>query len=101
MFLHNINFRAKFSQNPALAETLKATNLKTLIEANPNDTYWGVGLSRNNEDLWESKNWRGKNMLRKLLEDLRQSFELVCLINLNITKVFADKAQLRQTVIIC
>ena len=29
--------RTKFNQIPALAEALKATNLKTLIKANPND----------------------------------------------------------------
>ena len=65
---------AKFSQNPELRQALEDTGSKTLVEANPKDTYWGAGLSLECEQVWEQHNWKGKNMLGKLLVQLRQTF---------------------------
>jgi ribA/ribD-fused uncharacterized protein len=53
--------RAKFFQNPVLAEKLLATGNQELIEGNTwGDTYWGVC------------NGVGKNMLGKILMRVRQ-----------------------------
>ena len=65
---------AKFSQNPELRQALEDTGSKTLVEANPKDKYWGAGLSLECEEVWEPHNWKGKNMLGKLLVELRQTF---------------------------
>ena len=43
----------KFSQNPDLRQALEDTGSKTLVEANPKDTYWGAGLSLECEQVWE------------------------------------------------
>lgn len=51
---------AKFTQNPKLKDLLKSTGNATLIENSPVDYYWGCG-----------KNGTGKNMLGKLLMELR------------------------------
>ena len=52
--------KAKFTQNPELAERLLATGEEKLVEGNKwNDTYWGVC------------NGRGKNKLGKILMKIR------------------------------
>ena len=64
---------AKFEQNRELAEFLKGTGSSTLVEANPYDNYWAVGLSLTDVDLWDSSKWKGANKLGKILQDLRES----------------------------
>lgn len=54
---------AKFIQNPLLKEKLLNTNDAILIEESKTDAFWGIG-KRNN----------GKNMLGKLLMELRSKF---------------------------
>lgn len=56
-----IGLYAKFTQNPKLKEMLVKTNDSILEEASPYDSYWGT-----------AKN--GKNMLGKLLMELRKTF---------------------------
>ena len=65
--------RAKFTQNPSHASALKDTQKKTLIEANPKDTYWGCGLSLSDNNKWTPAKWKGLNMLGKMLTELRDS----------------------------
>ena len=55
-----IAVKAKFTQNPELAERLLETGNAQLIENAPIDAYWGIGANGN-----------GKNMLGKILMDLR------------------------------
>ena len=62
---------AKFRQNPSLAKYLKDTGITVLVEANPHDTYWGVGLSLTSMDIWNPEKWRGKNTLGVLLQQIR------------------------------
>jgi ribA/ribD-fused uncharacterized protein len=52
--------RAKFSQNPELAERLMATKCAHLIEHTKNDRYWGDG-----------GDGKGRNRLGELLMELR------------------------------
>ena len=35
---------AKYSQNPELRRYLFDTGNSTLVEASPDDTYWGIGI---------------------------------------------------------
>ena len=63
--------KAKFEQNTLLKKHLKDTTGQTLVEANPNDRYWGAGLSLQSRDLWNTTNWKGQNRLGKLLCQLR------------------------------
>ena len=68
-----VGISAKFEQNLQLAQYLKETGDSTLVEANPFDNYWGVGLSMSNEDVWIKTNWKGANKLGQMLEELRES----------------------------
>ena len=55
----------KALQNPIFVEKLLATGDAELIEASPRDYYWGEGLDKT-----------GKNMLGKLLVELREKIKI-------------------------
>ena len=69
--------RAKFEQNPELLQKLLATGDAMLVEASPQDSIWGIGLSaaearRVSPDKWEGENLLGKILMR-VREDLANS----------------------------
>lgn len=63
---------AKFCQNPSLGQALIATGSKILAEASWNDKIWGIGLHIENDDCWDQKLWKGKNLLGKVLMEVRE-----------------------------
>lgn len=63
--------RAKFTQNPALLEQLLATRGTTLVEASPYDRIWGIGLRATDPRAHDPAQWRGQNLLGRILTALR------------------------------
>ena len=63
--------KSKFEQNDELGKALRETKNRLLVEANPNDPYWGAGVSIYSEDIWDIESWKGQNRLGKMLSDLR------------------------------
>lgn len=63
--------RAKFTQTPALLEALLATKGTTLVEASPYDKIWGIGLAATDPRAEDPAQWKGQNLLGKILTDLR------------------------------
>ena len=61
----------KFGQHPALAEFLKNTNQRILVEASPVDHIWGIGLDQNNTDAKNPYAWNGTNLLGYALMEVR------------------------------
>lgn len=61
----------KYQQNPDLAEQLKATGTRILVEASPVDRVWGVGLAENDPLILDPMNWRGSNLLGEALMTVR------------------------------
>lgn len=55
--------KAKFTQHESLKKLLLSTQDSILIEDSPSDTFWGCGRNKN-----------GKNMLGKILMELREEF---------------------------
>jgi ribA/ribD-fused uncharacterized protein len=55
--------RAKFGQNPALAQFLLSTGEEVVVEASPMDTVWGIGLGRDSPGAQDVSEWRGLNLL--------------------------------------
>ena len=59
---------AKFEQNSDAASFLLATRNTSIIEANPRDSVFGVGLGLNQPDIWKRDMWKGSNIQGKTLE---------------------------------
>lgn len=69
--VYNAN-RAKFRQNPDLAQKLLDTGDAVLAEANPVDPIWGIALAPDDPANGNEANWRGENLLGRILMDLRR-----------------------------
>jgi ribA/ribD-fused uncharacterized protein len=63
--------RAKFTQNAELKAQLLATCGTTLVEASPYDRIWGIGLSAKDPRALDPTQWRGQNLLGKILTEVR------------------------------
>lgn len=68
-----IGLQSKF-RDPKLSTFLLNTGEDTLMEASPNDKFWGVGLSMDNPRIWNTNNWwgRAENKMGSLLSEIRQ-----------------------------
>lgn len=64
----------KFTQNSSLGEYLSETGTRTLVEASPYDTIWGVGIGQESDRILNESNWIGKNYLGKALMMVRDSY---------------------------
>lgn len=62
---------AKFTQNPALKTTLLSTVGKTLVEASPYDDIWCIKMDENKALNVPESEWKGLNLLGKVLTELR------------------------------
>ena len=62
----------KFTQNEILGEYLKNTEGKDLVEANPSDTIWGIGMGMKSEKIQDKQNW-GQNKMGKILMKIREN----------------------------
>lgn len=63
---------AKFSQNDEQKEILLNTGDRTLVEGSPYDKVWGVGVHWAEESILNEKNWKGQNLLGKVLMEVRE-----------------------------
>ena len=72
--MYQANF-FKYSQNKYLEDQLLATGNKILVECNPTDLIWAVGLSEDDPKVLDEANWRGQNLLGKVLMDVRSSLD--------------------------
>lgn len=61
----------KFNQNPKLKEQLLATKGKMNVEASPTDLIWGIGYRANDYRASIPSEWKGKNLLGKILDVVR------------------------------
>src|ERR1043166_189724 len=63
--------RGKFTQNPARRQALLDTAGTELVEASPFDRIWGIGLAASDPRAEDPAQWRGRNLLGKILTRLR------------------------------
>jgi len=61
----------KFRQNEVCRIALLDTGDTTLVEANPEDSIWGVGLSEDDPDCIDKAKWKGTNILGHMLMEVR------------------------------
>lgn len=64
---------AKFSQNDDLKEALLKTEGTQLVEASPYDRIWGIGLDEFDPRAQDETQWRGLNLLGKVLDRVRET----------------------------
>lgn len=64
---------AKFTQNEDLKKYLLSTGDLTLVEASPYDKIWGIGMSVDDKGVDDPKNWKGMNLLGKVLMAVRSA----------------------------
>lgn len=66
---------AKFSQNDDLKEFILSDefNGKGFVEASPFDGIWGVKMDWKNPDVDDETNWKGMNLLGKVLDKVRDA----------------------------
>lgn len=64
----------KYSQNEELKELLLNKELegKHFCESSPKDTIWGCGLHESDPLIDDEKNWKGQNLLGKVLDEVRE-----------------------------
>lgn len=62
----------KFTQCKEARNVLFETAGKTLVEVNPDDTIWGIGLGEFNPDRLDRATWNGKNWLGEILTRVRE-----------------------------
>jgi ribA/ribD-fused uncharacterized protein len=62
---------AKFEQNANLRQLLLATGHRTIVEASPVDTIWGVGLAQDDPRVLDRAQWQGTNWLGVALMQAR------------------------------
>lgn len=65
---------AKFSQNPKLKKYLLGTGSKILVKTNGHESIWGIGLAKDDDDIYNPLKWKGKNLLGFILMDIREIF---------------------------
>jgi len=83
---------AKFLQNPDMFKVLMETRSKLLVEVNPVDPIWGIGLTGDEARAgipWKGTNWLGE-VLTKLRESFVHSFTLLLLNADEITEAMAN-----------
>ncbi len=61
----------KFTHNKELQDFLLGTNDNILVEANPYDRIWGIGLNENSPNVKNPLRWRGLNLLGFALMEVR------------------------------
>lgn len=67
--------RLKFSQNLDLKEFLMATGDSKMIESSPYDKVWACGLSEYEAKKTPEEKWPGRNLLGKILDELKLEFK--------------------------
>ena len=60
--------------NVTLKAFLLDTGSKQIVEASPYDMIWGVGLGENDPAILNAANWKGQNLLGKLLMIVRDTY---------------------------
>lgn len=65
----------KFSQNEQLKQFLIQTKNKVLVEASPVDKIWGIGLTEDDTNAQNPKEWKGENLLGFALMEVRDEIK--------------------------
>lgn len=62
-------------KNDSYAKLLLATRDKILVECNPRDTIWGIGLAEEDPRSLNKDDWKGQNLLGEVLMQIRKELQ--------------------------
>ena len=62
-------------KNDSYAKLLLATRDKILVECNPRDTIWGIGLAEDDPCCFNKDQWKGQNLLGEVLMQIRKELQ--------------------------
>ena len=65
----------KFESDEELKAKLLATGDKILVEGTPFDPIWGVMIKWDDDRILDEKNWKGQNLLGKVLMKVREELK--------------------------
>lgn len=65
----------KFQSDEKLKQQLLDTENKILVEGTPFDPIWGVMIKWDDDRILDESNWRGQNMLGKVLMNVRKELQ--------------------------
>jgi len=68
---------AKFGAHETLRHFLNATGSKILVEASPDDTLWGIGMTADDPRAKSPRTWAGENLLGFSLIDVRDHMRAI------------------------
>lgn len=73
-FMYDVNM-CKYTQDKELQAKLldKRFDGRTFVEASPTDRIWGVGLAQNDNRIEDPTNWKGQNLLGKVITHVRET----------------------------
>jgi len=69
----SLAIKLKFDNNSELRERLLGIGDRIFVEGSPYDKKWGVGVKYNDPSAKDSTNWKGENLLGKIITDYRNS----------------------------
>lgn len=72
----------KFREVNGLKDILLSTENALIAEATPRDKIWGIGMGKNNPELFFPSKWRGSNILGWALMEARESLSPPCVTTL-------------------
>jgi hypothetical protein len=65
----------KFMSDPKLRQKLLDTGNKILVEGTPMDPVWGVMIKWDDDRILDERNWKGQNLLGKVLMNVRKNLK--------------------------
>lgn len=66
---------SKYTRSPYHKRQLLNTGTKELVEASPYDKVWGIGMSKDDNGVEDRRNWKGENLLGKVLMEVREEIK--------------------------
>ena len=60
---------------PKLKSIILSTEDKILVEASPFDKIWGIGMAHDNPSATKPEQWKGLNLLGKVLMKVREELK--------------------------
>lgn len=66
---------AKFSQNWDLRKMLLETGDKMIVESNPMDRIWGIGMCKSDKEVMNKMDEWGENLLGKIMMEVREELK--------------------------